>query len=803
MRHRLRRGHQALALTRAAALFFALALPAHAAVRTVGPAGCAHTSLASAVAAAEEGDLIRIHHQYDADTNVLIDKSLTLVGGLEHCFVANPPSDRASVLASADPAPGRILDIRGADVVVELYHLRLTGATSAGALNVQDGATVRLTGVEIDTSSALVGGGLWLHGNSRVVVVKAPFPSLLHGLSIHHNEAPQGGGVYIDGGSLLEDEPDAWPVSIWANEAPYLGAATGRGGGVYMRPGARMLLDKGSLFTNTAQLGGAVYVSGRSSGEVLDEAPDLRVVGTMNQNAAVRGGAVYVAASDAVEIELDRLLHNDAVEEGGGLWFGSEGSLQIGVVEENSSAGSGGGIQQSAGSIRVRELLIGNSAAGDGGAFMATGGVREFDGGIEVSDNLSTGGNGGALAMVGAGQTRIPGNADDSGSCSNATPCRFLRNLATGSGGAMWFDGSELLLYGSLEAAGQGVEFDTNFAVGSGGAIRASSGARLSFQSFGTREAGSASASLWRANVAGTMGGAISLLESSLSIRDARFGTSDSPNSAPLGGAIAVLGQDVEQTGFDLDGRNLVFRGNEASSSGGAIVAINGARIRLDTLKCESLELPSGEYCSGFFDNVADGGAAIAVNNASLQAGSTAFVGNRTRVTGAPAVRIDGEGDVSRLENVLIADTAGSALGLVDKGVAGTRVELASSTIAGNDAGIVLDDDSSIEIDLEAVLAWDNQGDAISGLDGAAAASQTCSLLQGGALGALDLDPLFTTTLRGSWRIRPASPAAMQCVSGPVRDLDGNLRSAMHDIGALVAAGELPVAIFADGYESP
>ncbi|MCB1560666.1 MAG: hypothetical protein KDI75_06185, partial [Xanthomonadales bacterium] len=468
-------------LIRTLLFFTALSSPliCLAAVRTVGPVSCSYTNLASAIAAADPGDEIRVSKEYAEPTNVLIEKSLTIVGGLPHCFAATPETSSSFSTLASDAAPSRaILDVRGSGVQVALYHLRLTGNPSLNGMNVQAGALVLAGGVEIDANMALFGGGAWVHGTgSELRAVGTPFSSNLTALNIHDNEAPQGGGIHVGDGALLRLSEGARTIQIWNNSAVNLGGGTGRGGGIYLQSGGHASGISG-MFGNTAVLGGAVYVEGRDSGKPVADDTDLVIDGTLNQNSANKGGAVYVAASDEAVVSIDRLFQNHAGSEGGGLWFGSDGSAEIGIVEDNSSSGVGGGVHQSAGSLRIREQLVDNSATSHGGGIYSTAGSRRFDGGVEIARNQS-GGDGGALWASADDGTRIPGADMDAGACDATTPCRVEANHADGNGGAFHMQASDLTTFSSGDADVAGLQFADNSSGDFGGAIHAASGTTL------------------------------------------------------------------------------------------------------------------------------------------------------------------------------------------------------------------------------------------------------------------------------------------------------------------------------------
>ena len=781
-----------------------LPFTAVAAVRTVGPVSCQFTDLASAVSSAAAGDEIRISKEYAAPTNVLIDKSLTIVGGLPHCFAATPETTTSiSTLTSAGSPSRAVLDVRGANVEVSLYHLRLTGNPLLNGLNVQGGALVMASGIEIDNNTALLGAGAWLHdAGSELRAVVPPFSSSLPGINVHDNQAPQGGGVYVGSGALLRRDSNASTLQIWSNTATSLGGSTGRGGGVYLQSGGHAS-SLNSTFGNSGVLGGAVYVEGRATGQSVTDNIDLQVDGTLNQNMANKGGAIYVAASDEAVIIVDRLFQNDAGSEGGGLWFGSGGSADIRVVEDNGSSGIGGGVYQSAGSLRIREQLVENSASSHGGGIYANGGDRRFDGGIEIARNQS-GGDGGAMWAGGDNGTSIPGMDADAGACNATTPCRIEANHADGHGGAFHLQASDLRTFSSGGSGTAGLQLAANTSGDFGGSIYASSGATLRLLK--DTGADNFDISRWTANTAVNGGGALAISNSDIVINGAQFGdgTAQNANTAPFGGAIYVAGQGSSGLDKELRGLNLRMIGNSATESGGAIYAAGSARIEIAAVRCSANTLPSNRYCNEFSGNLAARGSAIYTLGAWVDLADVAVTNNLGTDTSSSALHLNGNGDGDRIENVLLANNADHGIVIDDAAATGSVVALNSVTLVDHPgAAVVLADEAGVDLQLENALFWNNGFASVDGLAGAASASQLCSLIGGGQLGAPSMDPLFTSTPRGDYRLGPGSPAKDACLSGPVRDLDGNNRDASPDIGAFEFGGALPPAIFADGFESP
>ena len=103
----------------------------------------------------------------------------------------------------------------------------------------------------------------------------------------------------------------------------------GNGGGIYVTSTGDSEISGGSLTSNTAAYGGAVYVAGESS----DSYADVKLSGgeiTAN-TASTRGGGVYVQAYGQVNMTGGEISTNNATTGGGGVYI-TAGDSGNGVV---------------------------------------------------------------------------------------------------------------------------------------------------------------------------------------------------------------------------------------------------------------------------------------------------------------------------------------------------------------------------------------------------------------------------------------------------------------------------------------
>ena len=213
--------------------------------------------------------------------------------------------------------------------------------------------------------------------------------------------------------------------------------------------------------------------------------------------------------------------------------------------------------------------------------------------------------------------------------------------------------------------------------------------------------------------------------------------------------------------------------------------------------------MPAGRYCNEINGNLAALGSAIYTLGAQLSLADAEVADNLGTSTSSGALHLNGNGDGDLLENLLLDNNEDHALVIDDLAAGGSLVTLDSATLVDHpEAAITLADEAGIDLQLVNTLVWGNGLASIDGLSGAASASQVCSLIAGGQLGASGSDPVLVSNPRGDYRLGMGSAAIDACLDGPARDLDGNFRDASPDIGAFEFGGALPPAIFRSGFET-
>lgn len=228
-------------------LFAVPCMPAaHAAIYSVGGAGCTHASVQAAVAAAAANaggpHVIRLPEStFSAFTGVVIanpQADITLEGGYANCAASAPQAGAYTTLDANDAA----------------RHIRITNTTAT---------TRRLTlrQVILDRGSADIGGAIRADG--RVVVV------LDAETSVRRSSAQRGGGIAIGIADSGEAELRVQGgSSVRSNSAS--DAGTG-GGGIFAGPYARVVLGPSRIEQNNAAgNGGGIHLAGpAASGMVV------------------------------------------------------------------------------------------------------------------------------------------------------------------------------------------------------------------------------------------------------------------------------------------------------------------------------------------------------------------------------------------------------------------------------------------------------------------------------------------------------------------------------------------------------
>lgn len=254
------------------------------------------------------------------------------------------------------------------------------------------------------------------------------------------NVASDGGGIHMVSGGPDPSRLEITNAHVISNEA------TGDGGGVYLNLGGDEPVPTTAVFVDA----------------LVDE-----------NLAGARGGGVAALFTD-VSSETTTFTHNDAGDQGGGIFLLESPTLMVDSLvgdstspESGNTAQFGGGLAAQVSTVEVfGGEFFDNIAVDDGGGIHLDGCVTTLTE-VEILANESTSGNGGGLATIDdpdlpIGVTTIAGSESSS----------FVSdNLAAINGGGLWTEGGPLNVEDTIVTG--------NTATGGGGGLACEGEAEL------------------------------------------------------------------------------------------------------------------------------------------------------------------------------------------------------------------------------------------------------------------------------------------------------------------------------------
>jgi hypothetical protein len=353
-------------------------------------------SLREAIASAAPGDTIAFSLTYPA-TITLTSGELTIAKNLT---IDGPGADQLAI--SGDDA-SRVFHISSGEVT--LNDLKVTQGTAAsyvsggGIYIVNSSTAVTLTQVSIVDNSAGDGGGIYLESGSLVVeggqvisntatasgggIYLNSGKAVLNGGEIRNNTAEYGGGVCI-----IQD--NATFIQTGSSIIAY-NVAGANGGGLLIWQGSATL-SGGEIRGNTASLWGGGVIVGYGTSTFTQTG-----VSTITHNTAVYGGGVYVHQSNAV-FDGGQVLENNA-DHGGGVYIAEDTATALfsgGQILSNTAAYDGGGIYVYSGTATLSGGQIARNTAQYGGGLLIYGGSATLSDG-EIHDNVASDLGGGVM----------------------------------------------------------------------------------------------------------------------------------------------------------------------------------------------------------------------------------------------------------------------------------------------------------------------------------------------------------------------------------------------------------------------
>ncbi len=362
----------------------------------------------------------------------------------------------------------------GASTPLELQNISLDGGISAyGPLT--------MTNVVVTNNS----GGVSSCGGAVIVAADA----LITGSVFLGNTAQLGGGA------ICTRSPATSTVRIVNSR--FLGnratdTLTGHGGAIYVDGRSQVTVIDSEFVTNTAHLGGAIYVS-TTAGLVMQGSPEASITSSrlqLNANVASQdGGAIYIDDGGIAMIDRAVLSSNrtptNTVNFGGAIMSGGQLTLSNSVVSYNVSRYGGGIYAGNGGAARAlinRTKFLSNTSEISGGGLYASTGATTI---VTISNSSfsgNTSGNGGGLARFNATMTVVDSSftfntADRGGGLSLAAgpspssgPYIKLRNVTVSNNTATNVQGGGVYNTGLVELYHMTIVSNTNGVFSAAGA---------------------------------------------------------------------------------------------------------------------------------------------------------------------------------------------------------------------------------------------------------------------------------------------------------------------------------------------
>lgn len=677
-----------------------------------------------------------------------------------------------------------------------------------GVLTMEDTSRVR------SNTATTNGGGVYALNGGDILMEDSA--SIGWSVSTAGNSAVDGGGVYLTGvGATL---------TMNDNTSVRYNTASSDGGGIYVTGGASFSSDSASVTNNSAaERGGGIMVDTSATVAMQNGA-------TVNSNQATGavglGGGLYILGDSAtVTVDASQVNGNVAGHSYGGIRvFGASSlSLSNGATLNSNQAqiGPGGGLSLYQGAVTINNALIQSNTAvlGGGGIYMDSGAVTITNPDIRYNQAVSGPGggiyrSGGTLSLAATTQTgyvAVNTSSTNGGGIYDASDAPLVLralggyrlNINTNQAGIN--GGGIYALHTFVDAYGW-IQMTSNTAASHGGALYLGSGATAWFDDYLTTSV----PEIWVNTATSGNGGGIYAQDSTrVEFDGGQVGFSGIGNRALVGD-----GGGIYLDNSDLLVDNTIIVGNQAGDDGGGIAAVNTSSVTMaptlgllhgppeqpgdaprspQATACDPDALPADTYCLEVRGNSAAdlGGGIFFQGESTGSIARTAFIAN-TAATGSALELYDA---TVSLRNSMVRDNVAggvnkSTIHVYNEGGAGPTSTLNAqhNTITHNSQfGIYYANLTGGTFDNN--IVWGNS--TLGFVTGAGlSTTATCNDTQDSVLtgaGNVSSDPLFITTARGSYHLKPGSPALDACAAGSSPDLDAitRPRGVQYDMGAL------------------
>jgi hypothetical protein len=352
-----------------AALGIAPVPVAHAATRTVCSSGCDHTTIAAAITAASDDDIINVTDATHTEAGITVNKNLTIQG-------QGASSTTVQADATEGSATDRVFTISSGKTVtikdMTIQHGKVTGSPAQGG-GIKNDGTLTLQRVTVTANRAQSDDGEY------------------------EGENAQGGGIYNNGTLTVEDSTISSNTAQGGNATGDYGmGGAAYGGGIANELHKTLTATDSTISSNTArggnatEEGGIAYGGGFTTPNVGGDTGTVTFTNcTISGNSAIGGTGSF----------------GNGYGRGGGLAGPPEnGFLKISfcTIAGGNSASEGGGLYSTTsvdntGPI-IKNTIIGDNTATSSGPDIC---YRVQSRGYNLVENT----NGGTLDTSGGGNT--------------------------------------------------------------------------------------------------------------------------------------------------------------------------------------------------------------------------------------------------------------------------------------------------------------------------------------------------------------------------------------------------------------
>lgn len=285
--------------------------------------------------------------------------------------------------------------------VLNRGRINSDSATDYNVISVEEGATLTVNGGTSSGRSVTV----WKSGST---VSRTFYKGVITGGRNGHN----GGGINIEKNATLNLNSTAVVGNRADDQWNTIG---GYGGGIALRGDyAKLNMDNSDVSFNHAEVGGGICVRDSEFATITMKNS------TINYNTATKEGGAVANSGDSENFKIkgdsnntttkSTMQGNSASNQGGGIYFGCESSVAIGVgLNSNTSSSAGGGVYMPKEKCSVQNCrIVNNTASGNGGGISNDNDNNTVEN-ITVTGNKSTSGSGDGIYNYGLGNISMSG----------------------------------------------------------------------------------------------------------------------------------------------------------------------------------------------------------------------------------------------------------------------------------------------------------------------------------------------------------------------------------------------------------